>query len=70
MTTGWLVCLYVGYLVGCLVGDVTDYSFSCSFTLEQFAVQHSGKLSIMSREWRGSCCVDRVISGYVKWSHV
>ena len=52
--------------VGWLVGEVADYSLSYSFNVEQFAVRHSGKSSMMTRESMGSCCVDRVISGYVR----
>ena len=57
-TTSWLV--------GWLVGEIADYSLSYSFNLEQVAVRHSGKSSMVTRERRGSCCVDRVISGYVR----
>jgi len=40
-------------LVGWLVGEVADYRLSYSFNLEQVAVRHSGKSSMISRERRG-----------------
>jgi len=54
-------CFAIDYSAELLrvVGEVADYCLSCSFNLEQVAVRHSGKSSMMSRERRGSCCVDR-----------